>query len=282
MSAPESTPTASVPGTFALIGPGRAGITVATALIDAGWVAVGVAGRAPDAPSVVAAAARLHTVPGTAAAVVAAASLVVIATPDAAIGDVAIEIAEAVAPSALVVHLSGAVALAALDDVVSRIGAMHPLQSMPSSEPRETRVAGSELHGAWCATAGDPEVDAIARSLGMIPFPVTDADRAGYHAAACIASNHLVALMAQVAACTTVPLEAFLPLARTTLDNVAELGPRAALTGPVARGDLQTVRAHLDAIPARERAAYIAMARRAAVLAGRGGDFNDDLDGVLA
>jgi predicted short-subunit dehydrogenase-like oxidoreductase (DUF2520 family) len=59
------------------------------------------------------------------------------------------------------------------------------------------------------------------------------------------------------------------PLARASLDNVADLGPAAALTGPVARGDLVTVARHLDALPAAERAAYAAVAETARRLARR-------------
>lgn len=271
------------PQTFALIGPGRAGCTFGAALVDAGWTMVGVAGRAPDTDSVVRAAERFQAPVGTVVEVVESADLVVIATPDAVIGEIAAEVAEAVVPSSLVIHLSGAVSLAALGDVVARIGALHPLHTMPTDGVVRTAEArpGAELVGAWCATAGDPEVDAIARSLGMIPFPVLDVDRARYHAAACIASNHLVALLAQVEASTDVPLEAFLPLVAATVENVAALGPAAALTGPVARGDVETVRAHLGAIPAGERAAYVAMARRAAVLSGRDPDSDPAFGGVL-
>lgn len=264
----------SGPGTLALIGPGRAGCTIATGLITVGWTMVGVAGGDPDSPSVLAACERFATVTGPATEIVADASLVLIATPDRAIAGAAAEISEAVAPSALVIHLSGSVPLATLDSVVARIGALHPLQTMPEADATE-----SVLTGVWCATAGDPEVDTIARSLGMRPFPVLDADRAGYHAAACIASNHLVALMAHMEAGTDVPLEAFVPLMRSAVDNAVLLGPAAALTGPVARGDVGTVRGHLDALPIAERAAYVALARRAAVLAGRNPDA--DFDGLL-
>ena len=154
---------------------------------------------------------------------------------------------------------------------MARIGALHPLQTMPAFG-----VAPAVLHGVWCATAGDPEVDVIAKTLGMQPFSVLDADRARYHAAASIAANHLVALTAQIEATTDVPFEAFVPLMRTALDNVAAFGPSVALTGPVARGDVDTVRDHLQALPAAERAAYVALARRAAVLAGRDPDADFD------
>ena len=260
---------------LALIGPGRAGLSVAIALSAAGWRVRGVAGRDLLAPSVHTAAARFGAVTGSAADVVAAdrIELVIVACPDAAIGAVAAEIAPVVDARTLVIHLAGSVGLDALSTLVCRIGALHPLQTMPTAELGAARLAGS-----WCAIAGDPEVEHLARDLGMHPFPIADADRGSYHAAACIASNHLVALLAQVQACTTVPVDAFLPLVRATVDNVGALGPAAALTGPVARGDVETVRRHLDAIPDGERDAYRALARRAAVLAGR----DPDLGGVLA
>ena len=114
----------------------------------------------------------------------------------------------------------------------------------------------------------------VVAALGGKAFEVGDGDRAAYHAAACIASNHLVALLAQVqrvGALAGVPLDAYLDLVRTTVDNVARLGPEAALTGPVARGDWETVAHHLAALPEDERPGYEALADLAARLAaGRG------------
>jgi predicted short-subunit dehydrogenase-like oxidoreductase (DUF2520 family) len=106
----------------------------------------------------------------------------------------------------------------------------------------------------------------------MRPFRVDAVDRVRYHAAACVASNHLVALLGQVerlAAHADVPFEAFLPLVRGTVENVDELGPAAALTGPVARGDDETVTRHVDAIPDDERDGYEALVREARRLAGQ-------------
>jgi predicted short-subunit dehydrogenase-like oxidoreductase (DUF2520 family) len=222
---------------------------------------------------VLVAAHRLDAVPGPPAAVVADVELVIVATPDRAIDAVVDEIAGEVAPGALVVHLSGARGVDALDGVAARTGALHPLQSLP-----DPVLGAARLPGSFAAVAGDDAVEDLARAMGMTPFRIDDADRAAYHAAACIASNHLVALLASAEACTDVPPAAFLPLLRGTLDNVAVLGTHDALTGPVARGDVATVRAHLDAIPVSERDAYRALARRAAELAGRG----DELAAVLA
>ena len=77
-----------------------------------------------------------------------------------------------------------------------------------------------------------------------------------------IASNHLVALLGQagrVAAEVGVPLDAYLDLVRGTVENVAELGPAGALTGPASRGDVATIERHLAAIPPEERDAYAAL-----------------------
>ncbi len=263
-----------VPGrSLALVGPGRAGSTVAAALVDAGWRVRAVAGRRVDADSVVAGAARFGAPAVTVEQAGAAVDLVVIAVPDREIAGVASAMAATVATATLVVHLSGATGVDALAALPCRVGALHPLQTMPGGDGRADALAG-----AGAAVAGDPEVADLARQMGMTPFAVRDDERASYHAAACIASNHLVALLAQVDACTDVPLDAFLPLICASVANVAELGAEAALTGPVARGDVDTVRSHLVAIPEGERPAYVALARRAAVLAGR----DPDLGGVLA
>jgi predicted short-subunit dehydrogenase-like oxidoreductase (DUF2520 family) len=163
-------------------------------------------------------------------------------------------------------HLSGACTLDDLHKLrVARpdveVGSLHPLQSLPSYEAGVERLPGS-----WCAVAGPPEVERIALSLGMRPFRVSDADRVTYHAAASIASNHLVALLAQAARVADragVPPAALLPLVRATIDNVEELGTAGALTGPIARGDIDTVRDHLAALPDDELGAYRALAREA-------------------
>jgi predicted short-subunit dehydrogenase-like oxidoreductase (DUF2520 family) len=263
---------AHAPGTFALVGPGRAGTTVAVALVSRGWTAVGVAGRGVDAPSTRTVASRLRADAREVADVGHGASLVVVATPDATIAGVAAAIAPGLAAGALVVHVSGACTLHELDKVrVARpdveVGSFHPLQSMPSVD-----VGLERLPGSWCAVDGPPAVERLAVSLGMRPFHVGSNQRAAYHAAAAVAGNHVVALLAQaerIARHAGVPPEAFLPLARATIDNIEALGVEAALTGPIARGDVDTVARHLAALPPDEVDAYRALALGALRLTGR-------------
>lgn len=261
----------STPSGFALVGPGRAGTAIATALVAAGEPCRAVAGRAPDAPSTAGTAAALDAPPATVAAAGRAALLVIVATPDAQIETVAGTLADTASPGALIVHLSGARGLDALSAISARradveVGALHPLQTL-------TGVDGpSVLAGAWAAVTGPPAVTRLAHRLGLRPFPIDDARRSAYHAAAVVASNHLVALVGQVerlASAAEVPLAAFEPLIRTTLDHVLTLGPAAALTGPVARGDVETVERHLAAIADDEHRAYTALAELAGRLAGR-------------
>jgi predicted short-subunit dehydrogenase-like oxidoreductase (DUF2520 family) len=230
-----------------VIGPGRAGGSLAGALGGVGWEVVGLLGRDDD--------------------VTDAASdvdLIVVATPDAAIAAVAAAVAPA--PTTVVAHMAGSLGL----DVLAgheRRAALHPLVSLPSAEVGAERLRD----GAWFAVAGDPLAEAVVAALGGRAVAVADEDRAAYHAAACIASNHLVALLGQVervAAQVGVPLEAFLALARGSLDNVAALGPAAGLTGPAARGDEATLDRHRAALDPSELPAYEAMVAEARRLAG--------------
>jgi predicted short-subunit dehydrogenase-like oxidoreductase (DUF2520 family) len=272
---------------LALVGPGRAGTAVALRLSRRGWSVRAVAGRAPDAPSTRRVAALLDAPCVDAADAGRDADLVVIATPDAAIAPAATAVAPSLCAGALVVHLSGAAGPEALDglrvarpDV--RTGVLHPLQALPSPE-----AGAARLEGAWCAVDGSA-TEALAADLGLRPFrlPGDPAARRTYHAAACVASNHVVALLGQVerlAASCGVPFDAFLPLVRASVDNVADLGAATALTGPVARGDTATVVAHLDALPAGERNLYVAVARGARhLVAGDDGALRDVLDPVVA
>ena len=257
---------------FALVGPGRAGTTLARAMAARGWTPIAVAGRAPDSASVVRVSESLDAPARDVGLVGAGAARVLLATPHTANAHTPRPRAPTRPAGALVLHLSGVCTVDELHKLrVARpdveLGSLHPLQSLPSPDIGVTRLPGS-----WCAVDGPPEVERLAISLGMRPFRVNDADRIGYHAAATVASNHLVALLAQAARLADtagVPAAALLPLVHSTLENIETLGPGTALTGPVARGDVDTVRRHLDALPDDEKPASRALAEQARRLAGR-------------
>ena len=196
-----------------------------------------------------------------------------VATPDRAIEQVLLTAEPAIEPGALVVHLAGSRGLDVFAPLLERrtgvrVGALHPLQSFPS-----TTVGLERLAGAWAAVAGDPAVADIARSLGLRPFELADADRGRYHAAAVVASNHLVALLGQVERLAATLRGARSRRSRRSCSarcrTRSRSGPAAALTGPVARGDLGTVEQHLRDLDPAERDAYRALAREAARLTGR-------------
>jgi predicted short-subunit dehydrogenase-like oxidoreductase (DUF2520 family) len=229
-----------------IIGPGRAGTSLAAALAAQGWDVIGFLGRHDD---------LTYAADGV--------DILVIATPDDVIAPTAAAVTPR--PGTTVLHLSGSLGLDALAPHPRR-AALHPLVPLPNAAVGATRLAS----GVTFAVSGEPVARLLALSLGGRVVEVADGDRATYHAAACIAANHVVALLGQVervAASAGLDLEAFLPLTRAAVDDVAALGPRQALTGPAVRGDWATLSRHLDALPARERAGYQAGAALATQLA---------------
>jgi len=232
--------------TVRIIGPGRAGLSFAKALTSVGVEVQGVLGRSDDIP-----------------AAAEGVDLVLVAVPDRHVA----EVASAVRPvaSTVVAHCAGALGLEALAPH-RKTASLHPLVTLPDPIVGAGRLCG----GGYFAVAGDGLVLELVRSLGGRALSVAPEFRATYHAAACVASNHLVALLGQVqrvAAAAGIELEAFLPLAQGALDDVARMGPVAALTGPAARGDLDTIEGHRRALDVRELTGYdagVALARRLA------------------
>ena len=178
--------------------------------------------------------------------------LVLVCVPDAAIA----EVARGVEPGPWIAHTSGATPLSALDPHTRRFG-LHPLQTF-------TRARGPEqLDGAYAAvTAESDEAHAagvaLAELLGLRPFALAEADRTLYHAGAAIASNYLVTLHRAATSIFTLvgaPPAGLEPLMRRTVENGFEL------TGPIARGDMHIVDAHVRAL--RERAPQLESMYRA-------------------
>ena len=174
-------------------------------------------------------------------AVVTDADLCVLCVPDTAIADVASRIE----PGRWVAHVSGATPLAALDPHARRFS-VHPVQTFTLGRGPE------QLDGAYAAvTAEDDEARErgiwLARTLGLEPFVLRDETRPLYHAGAAVASNYLVTLhrvASDLFRAAGAPPEALVPLMRRTIDNDFEL------TGPIERGDWETVDAHRRAIRA--------------------------------
>jgi predicted short-subunit dehydrogenase-like oxidoreductase (DUF2520 family) len=170
------------------------------------------------------------------------ADLVVVCVPDRAIP----EVARAIEPGPWIAHTSGASFLAALDPHARRFS-IHPLQTFSED------LGPDQLDGSWAAISGESAealeaARELAGLLGVTPFVLDDGDRPLYHAAAHFASAFLVTLhdvAAELMEAVQAPPEALEPLMRRTIENGFQH------TGPLVRGDRETIERHLDAIAAR-------------------------------
>lgn len=207
------------------------------------------------------------------------ADVVVIATPDRYIPTVVEEIAQegGFRAGQFVLHTAGGLsneALCAAHDVGTFTGCIHPLQSFADRE-RDINL----LVGTYFALGGHEEAvklgAQIVHDFGGVSFILKDVDRPIYHAGASIVSNYLVTLLhwamknyENIGLSPKQGLAALLPLVEGTIKNIQELGPMAALTGPVSRGDHNTITAHLNAMKNwDEQQMYIALARYTAGIA---------------
>jgi predicted short-subunit dehydrogenase-like oxidoreductase (DUF2520 family) len=282
-----------------IVGPGRMGLALGAALLQARAVERLIFyGRSLEPPP--------HPIfePGDLAAeyrigphpVPTGTTIVILAVPDRALAEVAYDLSLTgpAPPGCAVFHLSGALsteALAPLHGVGYTVGSIHPLQAVA-----DPWLSGDRLMGAAFAIAGEPAALSAARrlvdELAGRALVIPPQFRPIYHAAASVASNFLVALLAfsvrlmeQAGVPEGEALPALLPLVRGTLDNLEQLGVPAALTGPIARGDVDTVRLHLARLSAEDRVLYCALGRellRVSRLAGLDEERATELDNLLA
>ena len=248
------------PPRVTILGAGRMGQGLALALVRAGATVSLVARRAhPVTPP-------LELFTGPRAEAVRAADIVCLAVPDDAIAALAGELlAEgSVRRETVVLHLSGLLdrrALAPLAPFGAACGSLHPLQAIADPAGAPERLAG-----AYCGIEGDERaLEAGARLaglLGMTPVRLTGQAKPAYHAGAVMAANYTVALAGvaeRLALEAGVPpstaARLYLPLVRGAAANL-ELGPAAALTGPIRRGDTRTIAAHLLALQGPDRELY--------------------------
>lgn len=255
----------------AVLGPGRMGLALGGALHHAGVLErLTLIGRSPeppphplmDATDVEYRAGIGPPPPET--------TILILAVPDDALHDVAMEIARAGGSGGhcVALHLSGALStdvLAPLHALGYSIGSLHPLQTV--ADPWS---GAHRLQGCAYALAGEPGAMAAGRrivtALGGLALVIPPALRPVFHAASVFASGYVLAAAAAIARVLAEAgidesdaVAAALPLMRGTLDNLEHLGLGAALTGPVARGDVDTVRMHLSRLSARERRLYSAL-----------------------
>ncbi|QSO51729.1 DUF2520 domain-containing protein [Alicyclobacillus curvatus] len=242
-----------------VIGCGRVGTTLAMTLLSLEHdVLCGLTPR-PDSPS--AGQFRISTgrdvfelTTGEAIRQAEHADAIFITTPDRAVTETAQTLCDSgmVHTGQMVIHTSGSLgsdALCAVKEYGAMTLSLHPLQTIA------TATAGKAvLDGIYCTLEGDAAAVEVGinlvRSWGGIPLEISPALRPQYHAAAVLASNAVVALAAVAAEVSglTEGLAALLPLMRGAVNNLETLGLPAALTGPIERGDLRTVQAHVKAL----------------------------------
>lgn len=244
---------------IAIVGCGRVGTALAVWLHRAGYPVCGLASRRLQSAQAVAALIGPRPCSQEPQAVTAEADVVFITTPDGAIETVCRHIAATggFRAGSIVLHCSGALPstiLAPARQAGAWIGSLHPLQSF--AVPTLDR---NPFAGIIVSVEGDgpalQAAEALAADLNAHPQQIFTEAKTLYHAAAVVASNYLVTLLdlafglLQRAGVARQDAHGVLrPLIDGTLANVARIGPPAALTGPVARGDRETVAHHLEAI----------------------------------
>jgi predicted short-subunit dehydrogenase-like oxidoreductase (DUF2520 family) len=203
-------------------------------------------------------------------AAIGRATMVILAVRDVEVERVARELVEVIAPTCVVLHTAGALGVDALDALHRagfHVGKAHPLAAFASERRAPSLVDASlVIEGDRSALR---EARRIARALGMRPVVAMHVDPTRYHAAAALLANGAAALATHASralASAGVPDAAMARmlggLLRTVADNVATLGPEAALSGPVRRGDVVTIERHLASlreVGAEARALYAAL-----------------------
>jgi len=270
-----------------IVGAGAVGTALGVAISRSGWPVVAVVSRDAtrrDRFCTLVPGARAFVEP---AAILDVADLIIVAVPDDAIAQVAGQIR--LRGGQAIVHTSGAVGAEVLAEAViegGAIGGFHPLVSFTSDVERS--VAG--IAGATIAIEGDDRLAkllaALAEAIGGTPIRLPRGAKAAYHAAAVLASGGLVALLdAIVAVGATAGLDERGSLAfygrlmEQTLANARGVGIAASLTGPITRGDVSTVSAHIAALEAHAPDVvelYLATARRQLRIAQDRGSLSPD------
>ena len=265
-----------------VVGPGRAGGSLAVAAREAGHEIVGLVARRADDQEV---ARHLGVIVRMIDDPMPEADLLVVAVRDDAIHRVARSLAVGTVPVPRAVHLSGAApvtVLGPLHEAGLETGAFHPLQTFP-----DWRTGSGSLrkaHVGITAGAGLGEfLEELAGSLGCHSFRITDEAKPLYHAAASASANYVLTALAVAEKLydgAGVDYRVARPLVCQIVANAFDLGPGPALTGPVARGDTGTVRRQLQAVdlhvPAMSET-FRAFARATASVAGTSEVMNDVL-----
>ena len=240
-------------------GAGRVGQGLAIALGEAGHAVVAAGSRSRSSAEALAARVPGCVVADSPQSLVNACDLLFLTVPDDAIATAAASLPWR--RGVLAVHTSGAAELAVLDaarQAGADVGAFHPLVMFSDPQVAARALAGSTVAVEAASTGAAATLESIARGIGANPIAVPAGARGAYHASAHYAAGFLCVLMNEAEeiwrrAGIGGPGDAsraLLPLARGALEAVARDGPAAAMQGAIARGDIGTVKKHLQALGA--------------------------------
>jgi predicted short-subunit dehydrogenase-like oxidoreductase (DUF2520 family) len=238
-----------------IVGAGAVGTALGVALTRAGWPVHAVASRDPGRRDRFRSQVEVSRVFADPEPLLDEVELVILSVPDDAIAPLAASLR--LYSGQAMVHTSGALGAEVLLPAMAagtQIGAFHPLVAFA-----DTERAVAALHGATVAIEGDDQLAVLladmAEAIGATPVRLAPGTKAAYHAAAVLAAGGFVALLDAIAELGRVAgldeagsLAIYGPLIEGTLGNARTLGIRAALTGPVTRGDVGTLRSHLDTL----------------------------------
>lgn len=257
-----------------VVGPGRAGGSLAVAARTAGHELVGLYGRRTSSRLLadhLGVRLRLIGEP------LPEADLVVVAVRDDALPEVAATLSPLADRVRGAVHLSGVTSVRVLDPLREaglETGSFHPLQTLPGWEAGSRALPGAYV-GITASEDWATELESLARSIGCRPIRVADERKALYHAAGGVAANYVAAALCvaeYMFRAAGVDPAAARPMVEQAVANAFDLGFREALTGPISRGDLGTVRRQIEAVDRHAPAAseaFRVLTRLTAELAGR-------------
>ena len=249
-----------------IFGPGRAGTGLGLAFVRQG-MSVRIHGRHPgNVPD------SLEFSWGGIPEWIEQVDVLLLAVPDDAVEEVArsLAAAAAVCERHVVLHLSGVMDVTALNPLRSTgaaLGSLHPLQAL--SDPMN---APERLDGAVAGVEGDARAveaaEELALAIGLKPVRIATSSKRLYHAAAVFASNYLVTVVAvarrlfeESGMSRDRARDALRPLVSGTIENVLMTDPATALTGPISRGDVATVRMHLATLSREDARLYRSLGR---------------------
>lgn len=247
-----------------IVGFGRVGGAIALGLREAGWD-VAVLPRSADSVRK-AASLRVFLADHDD---LRAAHVCILAVPDSAVVPAMELVEEDLGPSTALVHCSGALPLATFATARTKrpVGSFHPLAAI--SDPKDS-LAGHTVALASTDRTLHGNLERMAAALGMAPLEVPETGRAAYHAGAVLSAGLLVALLDGAVAAfeeaglhREVAIKALLPLSASALRGVSSRGLEKGLTGPVVRGDVGVVQAHLESLPPELGSLYRLLSRRA-------------------